>query len=69
MKFAAPLPAPASALVAAGSQSDVSVGIGIRDRAAADRGCYPVPRVDAFVYGECEPKPPTLPFGRWKDPR
>jgi hypothetical protein len=67
MKFAAPIQT--SALAAAGALPVETVGIIIRDRDATDYGAYPIPRVDAFVYGEYEPKPPTLPFGRWKDPR
>jgi hypothetical protein len=43
-----------------------TMGIIIRDRDPSLHTAYPTPRVDAFVYGEMEPTPPTLPFGRWK---
>lgn len=66
MKIADRLP------VASAAQADVTVtrseimGIVIRDRRQGPGASAPVPRMDAFVYGEFEPKPPTLPFGRWK---
>jgi hypothetical protein len=77
MKIAVPdtllptlLSAPARAgLVGSSVTPTETVGIIIRDRDQALHTGYPTPRVDAFVYGECEPTPPTLPFGRWKGHR
>lgn len=41
-------------------------GIIIRDSVRRRGDAPPAPRVQAFVYGECEPRLPILPFGRWR---